>query len=136
MELQKKTILNKWGEEACSLGWVSVPTLLLFAQKDLKISASELNVLMNLLMHWWDKSEKPYPSQSAIAFRSGLAPKTVQRALHSLEDKGLIGKTSTARSNNITRGRNYYDLTPLVERLNVISPVILTRLKLNKILGR
>ena len=135
MELQKQTILDKWGEEACSLGWVSVPTLLLFAQKDLNISASELNVLMNLLMHWWNKSEKPYPSQSAIAFRSGLAPKTVQRALHSLEDKGLINKTSTARSNNITRGRNYYDLTPLVDRLNVISPLILIRLKLHKVSG-
>ena len=135
MNLDKKTILDKWGEEACSLGWVSVPTLLLFAQKDLNISSSELNVLLNLLMHWWNKSEKPYPSQSAIAFRSGLAPKTVQRALHSLEDNGLIGKTSTARSNNITRGRNYYDLTPLVERLNRISPIILSRLKLNKSVG-
>lgn len=135
MSLDKKTILDKWGEEACSLGWVGVPTLLLFAQKDLNISSSELNVLLNLLMHWWNKSEKPYPSQSAIAYRSGLAPKTVQRALHSLEDKGLIGKTSTARSNNITRGRNYYDLTPLVERLNRISPIILSRLKLNKLVG-
>lgn len=132
MELSKKTILEKWGEEVCCLGWVSVPTLLLFSQKELNISASELNVLMNLLIHWWNKSDKPYPSQKAISYRSGLALKTIQRALHSLEDKGLISKISTARSNNITHGRNYYDLMPLVNSLNNISPVILNRLKFNK----
>lgn len=55
MDLQGKIILEKWGEEACCLGWVSVPTVLMFAQSDLKLSSSELNVLLNLLMHWWGK---------------------------------------------------------------------------------
>lgn len=132
MDLQGKIILEKWGEEACCLGWVSVPTVLMFAQSDLKLSSSELNVLLNLLMHWWGKDEKPYPSQAAISYRSGLAPKTVQRALHSLEAKGLIGKISTARSNSVTRGRNYYDLEPLVKKLNQMAPIISNRLKKNQ----
>lgn len=121
----KNSVIDKWGEVSCSLGWVAVPTLLLFSQKELKITASELNVLMNLIVHWWEKSEKPFPSQAAIAYRTGLSVKTIQRALSNLEKKGLIIKISTPRSNVVTKGKNLYDLSPLIEELDRVSPKIL-----------
>lgn len=118
-------MIDKWGDKSCSLGWVAIPTLLLFAQKELKITSSELNVLLNLIAHWWEKSQSPFPSQGAIAFRSGLSIKTVQRALSSLEKKGLITKTPTPRSDTVTKGRNLYDLSPLVNELDKVSGKIL-----------
>nr|WP_181717829.1 helix-turn-helix domain-containing protein [Psychrobacter sp.]QJS05787.1 transcriptional regulator protein, MarR family [Psychrobacter sp.] len=119
------SIVDKWGETSCSLGWVAIPTLLLFSQKELSITASEMNILMNLVAHWWEKSKKPFPSQGAIAYRTGLSIKTVQRSLGSLEKKGLISKTPTPRSNFLTRGRNMYDLSPLVSRLSEVSEKVL-----------
>lgn len=46
---------EKWGEETAKHGWVAVPTTLFFAQQALGINALELNVLLNLIMHWWNK---------------------------------------------------------------------------------
>lgn len=114
-------MIDKWGDRSCSLGWVAVPTLLLFSQKELKITSSELNVLLNLIVHWWEKSESPFPSQGAIAYRTGLSLKTVQRALANLEKKKLIIKTATSRSNSVTKGRTLYDLSPLVSELDKVS---------------
>lgn len=121
----KNSVIDKWGKASCSLGFVAIPTLLLFSQKELKITASELNVLLNLIVHWWEKSKKPFPSQAAIAYRTGLSVKTVQRALGSLEKKGLIIKIPTLRSNAATKGKNLYDLSPLIKELDRVSPNIL-----------
>ena len=86
-------------------------------------------VLLNVLVHWWSRDSHPFPSQKGIAFRTGLTPKTVQKALHELERKKLIGISKTMRSNLVTGGRNLYDLQPLVNRLAMIAPVINERLK-------
>lgn len=129
---EKNSMIEKWGDQSCSLGWVAIPTLLLFSQKELKITSSELNVLLNLIAHWWEKSQSPFPSQGAIAFRSGLSIKTIQRALNSLEKKGLIIKTPTARSNAATKGRNLYDLSPLVEELDKVSGRVLANMTSRK----
>ena len=122
---EKSSMIDKWGDRSCSLGWVAIPTLLLFSQKELKITSSELNVLLNLVVHWWEKSESPFPSQGAIAYRTGLSIKTVQRALSNLEKKKLIIKTATSRSNSVTKGRTLYDLSPLVSELDKVSIKVL-----------
>lgn len=129
---ENNSIKDKWGDNSSALGWVAIPTLLLFSQKELGITSSELNVLLNIIVHWWEKSKYPFPSQGAIAYRSGLSLKTVQRALNSLEAKGLIKKEPTARSNAITKGRNIYDLSPLIDKLDKVSPKVLGNMMLRK----
>lgn len=132
MQTSDNSILAKWGEKSCTLGWVSIPTLLLFSQRELSITPSELNVLLNLFLHWWERSEKPFPSQEAIAYRAGISLKTVQRALNDLEEKNLIIKIPTPRSNPTTKGRNLYDLTPLVDKLDKVSVKVLQELNSRK----
>jgi DNA-binding MarR family transcriptional regulator len=95
------------GKVTSQLGFVSVPTALLFAQSDLRINALEMNVLMNLLMHWWDKDQYPYPSQKAIAFRVGVSSRTVQRVLKELEDKELIKRELSSRTHKVFKGEMY-----------------------------
>ena len=132
VEKENNSIKEKWGSNSSALGWVAIPTLLLFSQKELGITSSELNVLLNVIAHWWEKSKYPFPSQGAIAYRSGLSLKTVQRALNGLEAKGLIIKEHTARSNSITKGRNIYDLSPLIDELDKVSPRVLGNMMLRK----
>lgn len=128
----ENTLISKWGKDSCVLGFTAVPTMLIFAQNELNISSTELNVLLNLFIHWWDKSDKPFPAQGAIAYRTGLSLKTVQRSLSELEEKGLLIKTPTPRSNSKTKGKNLYNLMPLVEKLNQVSPKIMQGLKERK----
>lgn len=128
-DIKSSSITDKWGLRASSLGWVAIPTLLLFSQRELKITSAEMNVLLNLIVHWWEKSENPFPSQAAIVHRTGLSLKTVQRALTSLEKKKLIVKIATSRADPITKGRTMYDLSPLVNELDKVSVKILEGLK-------
>ncbi|WP_180023074.1 helix-turn-helix domain-containing protein [Acinetobacter sp. YH16044] len=126
--MKKYSFIDKWGETTSQLGFVSVPTALLFAQADLEINALEMNILLNLLMHWWNKDQYPYPSQKAIAFRVGVSSRTVQRVLKELEEKGLINREMSSRTHKVFRGRNIYNLEPLIDALNTLTPIIQERL--------
>lgn len=58
--MNKYQIEDKWGEETLKLGFVPIPTSLIFAQKELGLSSIEINILLNLLVHWWEKTI-PFP---------------------------------------------------------------------------
>lgn len=110
----------KWGDQISNKGWVAIPTSLFFNQKRLNINSLEMNVLTNLIMHWWDKEKPPYPSQAAIANRIGVSVRTIQRALDELAKKGIIEKQSSSVFNPVFKGRNVYNLEPLVLLLSDI----------------
>ena len=89
----------------------------------------EVNVLLNLLVHWWEKDKFPYPSQKAIAYRIGVSTRTVQRIIKNLEKKNLIIRQRTNREDKIYKGRNIYNLEPLIDTLKILSPRIKNQLK-------
>jgi hypothetical protein len=109
---------EKWGQ-ALDRGFVLVPVQLLRRQKDLGLADNDLVVLLNLLSHWWDSDEKPYPRTATMAARMGTSPRTVQRCLENLEARGLIarirGEQVAAKGKNQTVTR--YDLRGTVNRL-------------------
>lgn len=126
------SLTDKWGKASLSLGWVAVPTTLLFLQSQLGISPTGLNVLLQLMMHWWKEGELPHPSQVSIAERMGISPRTVQRELNVLVAQGLLKKKPTPVRHQKYRGRNLYDLSPLVTKLNEFSPALVHSLKSNR----
>ena len=98
-------------------GFVAVPNVLLRSQAHLGVSAVEVVVLVNILMHWWRAHEWPHPRMSAIAKRMGTSPRTVQRAVQRLEDKQLV-KRLASESLGKRRGTvQRFDLSGLIERL-------------------
>src|SRR5690606_6597812 len=113
---------EKWGENSLILGFTHVPTTLIYAQKELGLSSIDINILLNLLTHWWMKEEFPYYSLAGIAHRMGVSTRTVQRTLASLETKGLKVRNKTSRENNKYKGRSIYDLSPMVKILEEKSP--------------
>jgi len=89
---------EKWGDvvgKGARKGFTIVPELLLKHQGDLKITAIEMNVLINLIAHWWYAERQPFPSDQKIADRMGVNARTVQRAMASLEEKRLIDRNAT-----------------------------------------
>ena len=122
--MQKSTFKQKWGPETSSVGFTPFPSTLLFAQAELGLTPIEMNIILNLLVHWWEKDKYPYPSQKAIAYRMGVSSRTVQRTLLDLEEKKLIIRLRTSRENKVYRGRNIYNLEPLIETLKILSPRI------------
>lgn len=101
----------KYGE-ASRGGFQAVPDILLKKQDALGLSATELVVLLNILMHWWYPAQKPFPRSSTIAQRMGISPRTVQRAIQRIEDDlGLLSKIQGAE------GETFLDPLPLVKKL-------------------
>lgn len=120
----KENLEKKWGTSSLDLGWTAIPTALLFLQSELKISTLGMNILLNLIMHWWERDERPYPSQESIAKRMGVSKRSVQREIAKLCESGLIEKTPSAVTDPNYRGRNTYDLTALARRINAEAPVL------------
>jgi predicted transcriptional regulator len=123
---KKTTLAGKWGQGVIDHGWVAVPSALIFLQGTLTISPNAMNVLLNLLLHWWGE-ESPYPSQVAIANRIGISKRTVQRAVQELQEAGLLIKIPTQAQSEKFRGRNLYDLSPLVRKLQELAPTLLLK---------
>lgn len=113
---------DKWGHKSLEMGWTAIPTALFLLQKELNLSPIQFNVLLNILLHWWGK-DWPHPSQKSIANRIGMSPKTVQRAILSIEELGLIHKQRTSREHRKYNGRNIYDLSPLIKKLEDLMPI-------------
>lgn len=97
--------------EAGEAGWSPVPDVLIFHQQQLKLRSEDLNVLLNLIAHWYSPSTLPFIRPTTIAKRMGVSARSVQRSIARLIDMRFIAKV---RHEN---GHTAYDMTPLVVRL-------------------
>ncbi|WP_082223037.1 helix-turn-helix domain-containing protein, partial [Klebsiella pneumoniae] len=91
-------------------------------QRPLGISPTNFNVLLNLFIHWWEAGTWPYPSQKGLASRMGVSVRTIQRSLDEMTEMGLIKKTATMRNHPRYKGRNIYDLTPIIKMIEEMAP--------------
>ena len=107
---------RKWSKPVMDLGFCIVPSLLLKAQRRLRLNPTQLAVLMHLADYWWDVDRKPYPAKKTLGERLGLSPRQVQRHIANLEAMGYVKRVERKAQH---RGKlsNAYDLSGLVERL-------------------
>jgi DNA-binding MarR family transcriptional regulator len=118
---QTSQIQKKWGG-SLSEGFLVVPAVLIRRQKELGLDCTELAVLLNLLLSWWNSDTMPFPRSATIGTRIGVTARTVQRALKSLEDKRLIQRIRTSTGAGAeTRSRTRYDLAPVAQRLQELA---------------
>ncbi len=86
------SVQKKWGTavEGGETGYQSLPDVLIKGQRELGLNATEMVVLLNILVHWWSADNLPHPRPSSIARRMDVTTRTVERAIRSLERKGLV----------------------------------------------
>lgn len=109
------TVKEKWqGAVTEASGFVAIPMSLLRLQTKLKLTATDMVVLVNLLAHWWDPSRAVFPRSTTIAKRMGVAKRTVQRSTSKMVRAGLIEKKLTEVGDSQLRS---FQFTPLAERL-------------------
>lgn len=107
------TAIGKWGR-AIGAGFQTVPDMLIKHQRTLELSATDLVVLLNLLMHWWYAGRNPFPRPTTIAARMGVDVRTVQRSIRHLSEQNLIARVTE-------EDRTTYDLSGLVGRLETLA---------------
>jgi DNA-binding MarR family transcriptional regulator len=103
------------------LGFCIIPSLLLRAQRRLKLNPTQLALLMHLADYWWDVGRKPFPSKATLGERLGLSARQVQRHIAEMERMKLVQRIERTGKH---KGKltNVYDLTGLVERLKDLAP--------------
>ncbi len=107
-------IQTRWGD-ALEDGFLVVPTVLLRNQWQLALSASEMVVLLNLLVSWRRDDDPPFIQPITVAKRMGVSERSVQRHVESLTDKGLVKRV--AREGAVEDRQMGYEFSGLVERL-------------------
>jgi Helix-turn-helix domain len=112
---------DKWTKGLISLGFCTVPSILMWAQGRLGLSTEQFTVVLQLADFWWDAGEPPFPTKDLLAGRMGMGARQVQRHLTALEDKGIIKRVPRYRGpkNQIANG---YDMSPLVKKLVALEP--------------
>lgn len=111
-------LTEKWGDAALA-GWMAVPDVLLKNQHRLGLQPTELLVLINILSFWWYAEGLPYPRITTLAKRMGVTPRTVQRSLQKLIEKGLIEKKPDVGQDGVER--EVLDPSGLVDRLKKVA---------------
>lgn len=113
---------GKWGSAVSDgfTGFQILPDVLIRGQRRLGISNGEMVTLLNLLMHWWEKENLPYPKTSTIARRMGTSQRTVERHLKELQAKGLVSKVVVKDDPN-RAVQQRYDLSGLVNALELLA---------------
>ena len=85
--------IEKWGADVVATehhGFVQLPDALIRYQSELGITALELCLFVHVLRFWWYADESPHPRISLLAREMGVSRRTVERAISSLETKGLM----------------------------------------------
>lgn len=103
--------LRKWGH-AGQAGFQIVPNVLLRAQQQLELDASDVVILLNLSLHWWSADNLPSPSPRIIANRMGVSRRTIERRLGDLEKREFLKRLPA--DEGILRK---YDLSGFVKKL-------------------
>lgn len=109
------SVRERWGV-AADTGWSAIPNILLVNQWRLQLTSEQLNVALNIFMHWHAKMRMPFPRVSTIAKRMGVSERSVHRTLKTLLDRGFLIKEKRKRYT-----AQSYDVTPLVHVLQRLS---------------
>ena len=113
---------QRWGRAVIERGFTVVPTMLFWAQARLELTPDEFNVVLQIAAHWWDGNDDPWLAKNTIAERMNKKPRTIQRYLTQLEEKGLIKRIARYRPGRGGQRANAFSLEGLVARLEELEP--------------
>jgi len=116
-------VVLKWGRDVAGAGFAQVPNYLLrfnqFTSDEDRLSPTELLLLIELAGTWWKKDDLPFPSMKTLAVRCGTSERQILRAVKRLEGIPLLQRVKRKKKGIIAS--NAYDLSPLVEVLQVVA---------------
>jgi hypothetical protein len=129
---ERRRAEDKWSPQVIKLGYTPLPSLLLRAQAKLKINPTQLNVLIQIIEHWWEADKDPYPAKETIARRMGKSPRQIQRVLTQLEKGGFIKRLERFLGHK-AQTSNAYSLQGLAQKLIAIEPEFRKAAEQNKL---
>ena len=113
-----KDLLGKWGGAVLEKGWTNIPNALLEKQSELKLTNSEMMLLIHIISFSHKATSPAFPSITTLASRLDQHPRTVQRTVGRLVAKGIVNKIIRSKSSHDLGMTNIYSLDPLKVKLS------------------
>lgn len=128
-ESHQRLLLKRFGKTVLREGYTCIPNLLMRYQAELMINPTQLNIIVQIWMSWWDRY--PFPAIRTIADRMHRGQRCVQVNLRRLEKplydedgKKLRDSLISIRARSHESGgslTNEYDFTPLLKALEKLT---------------
>jgi predicted transcriptional regulator len=117
-EQQKGSRSNeaKWTEALMSAGFTVLPSIILDKQRALGIDSIDLNILLQLVKHWWKKDDLPYPSKDTLSELIGVSASAVRKRIQRLEKEGLVERISRYDTKGGQQS-NFYKFDGLISKM-------------------
>jgi hypothetical protein len=115
---------EKWTPTLFDAGWTVIPNVILERQQALELDATDVNILLHLIRHWWFAENLPFPSKRTIAECMGITVDTVRRRIKKMEAAGYIKRINRSDSRHGQQS-NYYDLSGLIESCKPLAEEII-----------
>ena len=87
---ENKEIEKRWGKDLVAAGWTAIPNVLFECSQQLGLKHLDVVIILHLAGYWWHAGNDPYPTKQTLAAKIGVTPRTIQRSIAELEDKGYI----------------------------------------------
>jgi len=81
---------RRWSSELIAAGWTVLPSVIIDRQLALGLDAIDINILLHLAKHWWQKENPPHPAKASIAAAMQINVSTVRKRIARMERDGLI----------------------------------------------
>jgi predicted transcriptional regulator len=98
---------HRWGKSLIDAGWVGFPSVFLKRQQALGLDELDVNILLQLADHWWERDNLPFPSKKLLADRIGVTPRTIQRRIARMESVGFIKRIERRHPNGGNKTNRY-----------------------------
>lgn len=109
---EQRKFSSKWSHAIQEHGFTSLPNLLLLYRRELKITPSEMIIILAIESFRWDTRD-PWPSFKKLARRSGFSVRQTQRLISSLEANNNLKHSKTEYKSNV------YSVEPLINKIDV-----------------
>ena len=98
-QAENKAIEQRWGKDLVAAGWTAIPNVLFDCSQELGLKHLDIVIILHLAGYWWHAGNDPYPTKQTLANKIGVTPRTIQRSIAELEEKGYI--TRHARTSKL-----------------------------------
>ena len=106
---------EKWTAALMDAGWTVIPSIILDKQHALGLDPIDVNILLQLIKHWWFRDHLPHPSKATIAELMNVNPSTVRRRISRMVDAGFIKRVSRYDAKHGGQTSNAYDFDGLIQ---------------------
>jgi DNA-binding transcriptional regulator YhcF (GntR family) len=107
-------IAELWGRDVVASGFAALPSIILEKQSALGLEPIDINIIMQIVRHWRQKDNLPFPSKRRIAEAIGIHPRTVQRRITAMVNAGFIRRVERRNTMKGTMSTSY-DFSGLIK---------------------